>query len=66
MSVSFGKTYSIGNNHNILWTIGNDRGKSFEDNVYKYIKLLCIGNPNVQIDQTPVVNDGGKDIVFKI
>ena len=65
MSVSFGKTYSIGNNHNILWTIGNDRGKSFEENVYKYIKLLCIGNPNVQIDQTPVVNDGGKDIVLK-
>ncbi len=65
MGVSFGKTYSIGNNHNRLWTLGNDRGKTFEDNIHKYIKLLCIGNQNIQIDQTPAVNDGGKDVIIK-
>ena len=65
MGVSFGKTYSIGNNHNRLWTLGNDRGKTFEDNIHKYIKLLCIGNQNIQIDQTPAVYDGGKDVIIK-
>lgn len=65
MGVTFGKTYSIGNKHNSLWTIGDDRGKPFEDNIYKYIKFLLINDKNIQIDQTPVVNDGGKDVILK-
>lgn len=65
MGVSFGKTYFKGNNHNILWKLGDNIGNPFEDNIYKYIKLLCKGIQNLKIDQTGVVNDGGKDIVLK-
>ena len=65
MGVSFGKTYSIGNNHNSLWRIGANRGKPFEDNIYKYLKILCRGKRNVQINQTPSVNDGGKDVIIR-
>lgn len=65
MGVSFGKTYFKGNNHNILWKLGDNIGNPFEDNIYKYIKLLCKGIQNIKIDQTGVVNDGGKDIVLK-
>lgn len=65
MGVSFGRTYSIGNNHNSSWKLGNERGQTFEDNIYKYIKFLCANKHNIQIDQTPIVNDGGKDIIIK-
>lgn len=65
MSVTLGKTYSIGNNHNKHWKIGDDRGNSFENIIHKYIKMLCKGNQNIQIDQTPPVNDGGKDVILK-
>lgn len=64
MKTNFGKTYSVGNNHNMLWLMGENLGKPFEDIINKYILTLCKGNENVNIKQTPYVNDGGKDIIL--
>lgn len=65
MSIMFENTYSSGNDHNIYWKIGNQKGNSFEKIIYEYIKMLYKGNEKVhQIEKTPVVNDGGKDIVL--
>lgn len=64
MGTKFGETYSIGKKHNMPWLIGDDLGKPFENNIHKYILMLCKGNKNVNIEQTPPVNDGGKDIIL--
>lgn len=64
MGTKFGKTYSIGNKHNMSWLIGDNLGNPFENNIHKYILMLCKGNKKVKIEQTPLVNDGGKDVVL--
>lgn len=64
MRTKLGETYSLGNKHNLSWLIGDDLGKPFEDNIYKYILMLCKGNKKINIEQTPPVNDGGKDIIL--
>lgn len=64
MGTGLGKTYSIGNKHNMSWLMEDDLGNTFENNIHEYILFLCKSIKNVKIEHTPSVNDGGKDIIL--
>lgn len=60
-------TYHFGESHNLHWRLYDKLGKTFENKMFTLIKnelKAKISDNQIKICQTPINNDGGKDIII--
>ena len=62
-----GITQAVGTEHNLYWNLGNIAGNEFEEIIYNVLSAELKPHlyNDVKIISTPLVNDGGKDIIIE-
>ena len=60
-------THHFGESHNSLWKLKDKSGKNFENKMFSIVKnelRTQVNSKQIKICQTPINNDGGKDIII--